>query len=471
MERSVKKYNEVVQTDIPEEISISNPLSPVIRLRGSNSFQEEIRAVALPRKRRQDDDDDLPDRDDPPPQPPPPVSAPDLAIQFPFCLKTLEGLGVKESDIVAALRQALGSRADVRTACVNETTQPIGIWLRPFVNEVDNQARDRGLRRLNIIRRNENMALFINASMIRRQALEVWDAQPKRLNGDGLPDKNGSVHLTSFSLSFESPNRIVTRIDGFDERPWPDASFRLTVTDTLSADGELVHCDTETDLDVDTGWISFLAGFFGLVLPVVGVIFITQLIIISTIDDPEAQTSVGGSAAALLPREILIPSGRKLLFSYTRIQVSEGGIFAGGIVNPILRTPEVSINGITRLSATVGTPSLIASYTVNTEDLRAPLRFDWSGEAVIFASHEKTARFQFNLTGTRVGDVLKRRVAVRVTDADNLTADFEEVVSIFITPNRDDDDFPPPCRIKPWLPICNEPMARAAASAPKRNRS
>jgi hypothetical protein len=466
----VKKYNEAAQTDVPEDISISNPSSPLVRLRGSNSFQEEIRAVALPRKRRQDDDDDLPD-DDPPPQPPLPISAPDLAIQFPFCLKTLEGLGVKESDIVAALRGALGPRADVRTACVNEITQPIGIWLRPFVNEGDNQARDRGLRRLNIVGRNENMALFINASMIRRQALEVWDAQPKRLNGDGLPDKNGSVHLTGFSLSFESPNRIVTRIDGFDERPWPDASFRLTVTDTLSADGERVHCDTETDLDVDTSWISFLAGFFGLVLPVVGIIFITELIIISTIDDPEAQISVGGSAAALLPREIIIPAGRKLLFSYTRIQVSEGGIFAGGIVNPILRTPEVSIRGDRRLAASDGTPSLIARYTVNTEDLRPPLRFDWSGEAFIFASHEKTARFQFNLTGTEVGDVLKRRVAVRVTDADNLTADAELVVSIFITPeNTGDDDFPPPCRIKPWLPICKEPLARAAASERKRNR-
>ena len=88
---------------------------------------------------------------------------------------------------------------------------------------------------------------------------------PKRLDGDGNPDKNGSVHLTGFSVSFDSPDRVVTRVTGFDERPWPDVSFTVTATDTLSADGVNLHCDSDLDLDVDTSWISFLAGFFSLV--------------------------------------------------------------------------------------------------------------------------------------------------------------------------------------------------------------
>jgi len=138
--------------------------------------------------------------------------------------------------IVSAVRQAIDPSSDVRTACINGT-QRIGVWLRPFIHDQDNQARNRGLERLNILGAGETLTFFINSALIRRQALDGWNAAPKRLNGNGAPDPHGPIHLTGFSVSFENPNRVVTRVDGFDERPWPDVDFRLTTTDRLSLSG------------------------------------------------------------------------------------------------------------------------------------------------------------------------------------------------------------------------------------------
>jgi hypothetical protein len=461
----VKTYDETTQADIPEDASISNPTSSPIRLRGSNSTFEVIEARALPRKRRQDDDDPLPDDDPPPPPPPPPsISTPDLAIQFPFCLKTLGD--VDEAEIVNTLHQAFGPNSDVRTACINEKTQPIGIWLRPAVTEAAKQARERGLRSLNIVGRGEVFSFFINASTIRRKAQEEWDKMPKRLDGDNNPDPNGSIHLTGFSVSFDSPDRVVARVTGFDERPWPDASFTVTSTDTLSADGVLIHCDSDIDLDVDTSWISFLAGFFSLVLPPLGLVFLTELIIIASVDDPDPQAGVGCAAASLLPREILISRGLKILFNYTRIQVATTGIFAGGTLNIIPRGPEVTITGTTLIAVEEGRQRVSKSYGLITEDLRPPLRFDWGGDGFPITRHSNTTQISFNLTGAKAGDILTRRVTVSVTDADGLIGLAELAVRIHVTPKKidDDDDFPNICRHKPWLPVCQGPMARVAGS-------
>jgi hypothetical protein len=196
----MESYKAAPKTEVPEDTFITNPSRPLVRLRGSHSSQEPIQAVARLRRRR--DDDGEPGPDDEPPPPPPPVSTPDLALQTSFCLPAETNDG-----IVSAIRQALASNnADVRTACINGT-QRIGVWLRPFVNDQDNQARNRGLERLNIIGAGETLTFFINSALIRRQALDGWNAAPKRLNGSGAPDPDGPIHLTGFSVSFESPNR------------------------------------------------------------------------------------------------------------------------------------------------------------------------------------------------------------------------------------------------------------------------
>ncbi len=449
----MEKNEEAAQTGIPEDASITNPSRPLVRLRGSYSSQQAIRAVPRPLLRRDGDGEPPP----PPPPPPPPVSTPDLALQISFCLPA-----ELNDAIVSAVRQALDPNADVRTACVNGT-QRVGIWLRPFVNDQDNQARNRGLQRLNIIGAGETLAFFINSALIRRQALDGWNAAPKRLNGDGDPDSNGPIHLTGFSLSFESPNRVVTRIDGFDERPWPDVDFQITITETLSLSGGQVHCDSQRDLNVDTSWLNFLTGLFLIVLPPLGIVFLVERIIVGSADAPDTDAGAGCGAAALIPQEILIPGGQKVVTSYSRLEVSGGGIFAGGTFAVIPRSPEVTIVGPIQISVVEGTASLIRSYSLRTEDLRPPLQIAWSGDGSALRPTEETTGFRFNLTGAQVGQVLTRRVAVRVTDADSLTGSAELIVRIHVTPEPEDDGFPPVCRIKPWLPQCQEPLARAAS--------
>jgi hypothetical protein len=450
----VKKYTEAAPPYIPEDALIASPSRSLVRLRGSHSSQQPIRAVA--RLRRPRDDDGEPEE---PPSPPPAVSTPDLALQISFCLPA-----ELNDAIVSAVRQAIDPNADVRTACVNGT-QRIGVWLRPFVNDEDNQARSRGLQRLNVIGAGETLTFFINSALIRRQALEGWNAAPKRLNGDGDPDPNGPIHLTGFSLSFESPNRVVTRVDGFDERPWPDVDFRLTTTDTLSLSGGQVRCDSQRDLDVDTSWLNFLTGLFLILLPPLGIVFLVERIIVASGDAPETDAGAGCGATALIPREILIPGSQKVVASYSRLEVASGGIFAGGSFVVIPRSPEATITGPAQISVVEGTASLTRTYSLRTEDLRPPLQIAWSGEGFPLHASAETTGFRFNLAGAQVGQVVTRRVAVRVTDADGLVGSAELIVRIHVTP--EDDDFPPVCRVKPWLPQCQEPLAHTIRSRRK----
>ncbi|MEP6879987.1 MAG: hypothetical protein ABI865_14195 [Nitrosospira sp.] len=455
---------EIPQNDIPTNALISNSSRP-IRLRGSSSSQQPLQAVARLARRRDDDGDPFPDGPgdgEPPPPAPPPVSAPDLAIQISSCLPDQ-----LSSSIVNAVRQAIGPNADVRIACVNQT-QRIGVWLRPFVSAQDDQARNRGLDRLNVLGTGETLTFFINSALIRRQALDGWNAAPKRLNGDGNPDANGPIHLTGFSLSFEGPNRVVARIDGFDERPWPDVDFRLTITNTLSPSGGQIQCDGTRDLDVDTSWLNFLTGLFLIALPPLGIVFLVQRIIIANVEGSEAGACVGLGAAGMIPQEILIPGGQKVVISYSRLEVSPGGIFAGGSFVVIPRSPEVAISGPSQISAVEGTASVSRTFSLQPADLRPPLRIAWGGDGSVGTPGGETTSFRFNLAGAEVGQVFTRRVTVRVTDADDLVGSAERLVQIHITP-EDDDGLPPICRTRPWLPQCQEPLANLRSSRRKQN--
>jgi len=452
---------------MPEDADITSPQTRPPRLQGSHSSSAPLLAVARRAQaaalrpqtaalRPQDDDDGdpFPDEDpEPPPPPPPPVSVQDLGLQFSPCLPADQA-----GNLVSAIRAAFGANADVRTTCLSGT-QRIGIWFRPFVNEQSNQARNRGLRGLNIIGSNETFAVFVNSAMIRSRALEVWNAMPKRLDGDGKPDAGGPVHLTGFSLAFEAPDKVVTRVDGFDERPWPDVDFRLTLTDTLSASGGQLNCESASDLDVDTSWLNFLTGVFLFAFPPLGIVFLVERIIIAGIDDPDAGSGAGCSAAALIPKEVLISGGLKVVAIYNRAQAGAGGIFAGGAFLVVPRTPEVRISGPAQIAVDEGTASVTRSYRVTTEDLRGALGIRWAGDGFVQGQGQASAQIRFNLSGATPGQVVTKRVTVRVTDADNLSAEAEVMVRISITV-ADEDNLPPICRLKPWLPQCQEPMAR-----------
>jgi hypothetical protein len=265
--------------------------------------------------------------------------------------------------------------------------------------------------------------------------------------------------LTSFSLSFESPNRVVTKIGGFDERPWPDVSFTITITDTLSLSGGVVGCESVPTLDTDTGWLNFLTGLFLVVLPPLGVVFLVERIIVGGAATPHPGEGAGCGAAANIPHEILIPGGLKVVASYQRLNVSSGGIFTGGSFDVVARVPQVFLIGPTQLSVKEGTTSVVRAFGFRTEDLRPALHIVWGGDGFPSNPGAETTGIRFNLGSSRAGQVLTRRVSVRVTDADGLAAEADVVVSIHIVP-AEDDNFPPICKSKPWLPQCKAPMAR-----------
>jgi hypothetical protein len=187
----------------------------------------------------------------------------------------------------------------------------------------------------------------------------------------------------------------------------------------------------------------------------------------------------------MIPQEILIPAGQKVVASYTRLEVFPGAIVAGGFFDVVARTPEVTITGPTQIAVVEGTASVTRSYTLHTEDLRPPFhevvaanliarfngttfprpRITWSGEGVPLSPSAETTGFRFNLAGVQAGQVITRRVAVIVVDVDGLSASAELIVRIHVTPAADEgDDFPPICRVRPWLPQCQEPLARLAGS-------
>ena len=61
---------------------------------------------------------------------------------------------------------------------------------------------------------------------------------------------------------------------------------------------------------------------------------------------------------------------------------------------------------------------------------------------------------RFGIAGAHAGQVLTKRVAVRVSDRDHLVAQAELAVQIHVIADVADDGLPPVCRVKPWLPEC-----------------
>ncbi len=446
----MKENDKPREPKIPEEARVAIPQPPQTRILGSHPA-----GLQLLRRREPDGFPEPDGRPEPEPQPPPPpVSTPDLAFQFSPCLPDL-----LRSRVVDAVRRAIAPNADVRAAC-SEGTERIGIWFRPSPSEDDSQARVRGLERLGVIRSGESLAVFINSALIRRSAQDNWNATPKRLDGNGRPDPDGPVHLTGMSISFQGPDRVVTRVSGFDERPWPDVDFELVITETLSVSGGEVQCHSESDLDVDTTWLHVLTGLFtglgALVSPwffLGAAIFVVQNIIIAGVDAPDTGTGAGCGAAQLIPREIMFEGNQKAVFVYNRVNVSAGGIFAGGLYMVIDREPEVLISGPRQLSVDFRTNSVRRVYSIRPDDLRGALRIGWTADGTVVNPTSRSTVIEFDLDEAAPGSVQTRRVEVSVTDEDDLVAVDEAFVRIHVT-DLLEEGLPPICRVKPWLPQC-----------------
>jgi hypothetical protein len=172
---------------------------------------------------------------------------PRLGVQviLPFAADGL--LDVINGEIRGALAPAFPS-VDVRSRA-DDTTVSIGVWLDAFATSDDDAARNRGLSLLALLMPGETLGVHISTRFIRQVAQDQFrspDTTPKRLNPRGLPDNNGPIHLERLAVRFNPPNQIITEVEGFDTRPWPDVDFTLAITDTIATAMRTVACGTGT---------------------------------------------------------------------------------------------------------------------------------------------------------------------------------------------------------------------------------
>jgi len=112
----------------------------------------------------------------------------------------------------------------------------------------------------------QTISFFLNARVFAHLAAQAWNdpAMRKRLDSNGIPQTDGSVHLTDLKVAMRPPDTLVTTVTGFHDRPLPDAAFTITIAETYRIDGEdllhgkLVYTPVQT-CDVDTGFSTVLA--------------------------------------------------------------------------------------------------------------------------------------------------------------------------------------------------------------------
>jgi hypothetical protein len=400
-----------------------------------------------------------PDPDRPPPPPPPlPASVPDTAFQFRPCLEQLGVPGLKDQ-VIAAVRRNAGAMAKVDYACINGSGR-LGIWTRGTSSDAADAARKAGLQVIDVLGPGGGkFAVWINATYVRRTVFDGWTKSPQVLDGDGKPDPDGPLHIGEPTVEFRSPNKIITRVPGYDERPWPDVDFTFTIADTLFASGTEVMTQTVRDLDTDD-WHILAAGLAWLLGSLVTpwffigfAVFGAQAVAIAQADAPN-QDGAGSQLAARLPREIMLDIPLKLALEYTGTRVDPGGLTAFGDLRLVPRMPEVQIIGPRQIRVNEGETSVVASYRAEVKDTRNPV-YQWSGDGKVINPAAAATSIRFSTATMRAGMRRTRHIRIDITDAGGLHAEHAEAVTIYMV-RPSDTSIPPICIHRPWLPQCQD---------------
>jgi len=361
------------------------------------------------------------------------ASTPDLGFQF------SPGIApAREDALLQSLTFSLPPGADVRTARGEGSTR-IAVWLRPTSEPGDDEARTEGLAGLALLRTGESFAARVSADLIRRSAQIAWFQAPQRIDDAGRSQPDGPVHLTDFAVELQAPDRIVTVLSGRDPRHRPDLQFRLVTTDTLNAADGTVHCASHVRLDAGDRSLNGLGGILQLSLPPAGAWFSPQSAVVAAGSDETRITaaSAGRSVMRLLPREILIAGGKKIVLDYRGLEVGPDGLRGGGSWAVAERTPAVDIVFPEAVTAEFPDLTCMAQFRLRTTDLRPPFRqVLWTAGGVVANPRARSTPIIFEVRGARPRQVLHRQVWVQVTDADGLTVLAQETVAVRVTWNE-----------------------------------
>jgi hypothetical protein len=263
----------------------------------------------------------------------------------------------------------------------------------------------------------------------------------KRLDDNGIPQLDGSVHLEDLQISMRPPDTLVTTVTGYDDRPVPDADFTLTLAETYKVDqfdGTLGSTSEQT-LDVDTWFQTAVAAALALTvfawnwmaLPYMLAAY--QMVKLHQAEEEGVAAQKGAGSTVtdhfLLPA-IPIPGKKKLPISYVgNVEVTEYGLFAGGLLLPeVPRTPSLALVGPSSIQSAMGQGVVNGHYHVEVDDLLGPVAYTWTSDGEVIGEGAKVVVRFFTPPS---GHSEVSRVEVVVTDSDGMVVSETREVSIF----------------------------------------
>jgi hypothetical protein len=387
------------------------------------------------------------------PKPFEPLTAlrPDIGIQIrdvrpgmPPCLGPVDLATFRDNLATALMSEFPGAYID--SACVGanpaDQATAFGVWLTPPASEEERQTFHRGLTELGGRKPNQTISFFLNARLFRRLTAKAWSdpGMYKRLDDNGIPQLDGSVHLKDLDISMRPPDTLVTTITGYDDRPVPDADFTITLAETYKVDqfdGRLGHTSEQT-LDIDTWFHDAVAAALALTvfawswmaLPFMLAAYQTVKLHQAEDEGVAARKGAGSTVTDhfLLPA-IPIPDKKKLPISYVgNVEVTEYGLFAGGLLLPeVPRTPSLALVGPSSIRANVGQGMVNGHYHVEVDDLLGPVTYTWTSDGEVIGQGAKVV-VRFSTPPS--GQSQLSHVGVTATDSDGMVVAETRRVSV-----------------------------------------
>ncbi len=390
-----------------------------------------------------------------PVKPPQYVSPPDMSLQFSTCLGSATGafLATNVRDALVGAMLELDSHhddpppnPDVRHTCVNGKST-VGGWLRPvgsYGGTDTATARNVALGQVNLLASGESFAFNFKPVGITRLVQIRWNDQPRRLDDDGNADPGGDVHLTGFGVFYQNADYYNRRIVDLRISGWYDGiqntDIAIHIYDFLTTTqyGQL-NCETyaevnPTETTIDTILASLTGGAGGSLGDVLG-------------------KGPGCQIANRLPRTVLIPgTPLKAVFTYTRVNsYPSTGLSFGGTWEIKDRQAWVDVQGPFSILAEPG-ELFSATFKAYPRDMRPPFTVSWTSLNATPVSGTTHPTIVWSLPNLAVGSQAQRSVVATVTDADGITR--QGVQPVTLKRVTDSDPISPLCKAKPWLDQC-----------------
>lgn len=309
-----------------------------------------------------------------------------------------------------------GSQAGISSNVVS-----LGVWADPS-GFSETQLR-RVLANTRLVVPGRTAGLLFTTAAIRLQAAAGWATAEKQ---------SGRVSFGDDISVDVKPSGIVTKVSGTVDVPFlPDVDFTATITDVLSLRpaGSVppLRARSSSDVDLDGPDVITDALIIGLLHPILGQIAFFASETAANRFTP-GRGGAGDALANQWPHEILTELRPPLLpgkftLTWTDLTVDERGVRTLGTFAGASREPRVSIVGPRAVAIREELGHAQKTYSVDTQDLRAPLSIDWGGVA---SGDDETARVLFHSAGSQ-------RLSVEVRDVDGLSDSASATVSVTIT--------------------------------------